>query len=55
MAKELCDWKEKDFEKNQDKFLKIVSKPQFYCCKCGRVARDGKWLCKALKFPAGTG
>jgi hypothetical protein len=50
MAKALCDWKEKEIEKNRTRFLRIVSKPNYFCSKCGRVAKEEKWLCKSIRI-----
>lgn len=52
MAKTLCDWKKKDFEKNEDKLVKILQNPKFFCRKCGRAAGSSKVLCKPKKLPA---
>jgi len=52
MAKTLCDWKKKDFEKKEDKLLKILQDPKFFCRRCGRVAASSKVLCKPKKLPA---
>lgn len=48
--KRLCKWKEDNISKKLDKFISIVSDPQFLCKKCGRVADKKKWLHKPVSL-----
>lgn len=50
MAKKMCSWKKDDISDNEKEFKKLVTKPKYYCAKCGRVAKDGTHLCKAKKL-----
>jgi len=52
MAKTLCDWKQKDFEKKEEELVKILQNPKFFCRRCGRAASSSKFLCKPKKLPA---
>ena len=40
--KYLCKWKEDDISKKFDKYITIVSDPNYVCKKCGRVAGTEK-------------
>ncbi len=46
MGKKMCEIKP-----GEPKYLEAVEIPQYYCSKCGRIARDEKYLCKPRKLP----
>ena len=46
MATQLCGWKKEKLDKDFDKLIDVVSKPEFACTRCGRAAKAKKWLCK---------
>lgn len=48
--KTLCELKRDDLEKDFSKIVNIVSKPKYICKKCARVAKDKKYLCKAVEL-----
>ncbi|MDD2356931.1 MAG: hypothetical protein PHX13_03350 [Thiovulaceae bacterium] len=48
--KTLCELKRDDLEKDFSKIVSIVSKPKYICKKCARVAKDKKYLCKAVEL-----
>jgi hypothetical protein len=50
MTKKLCSWKKADISDNAKEFRKLVGHPKYYCTKCGRAAKDGKYLCKPDKL-----
>ncbi|MFP4417672.1 MAG: hypothetical protein ACOC41_08105 [Chitinivibrionales bacterium] len=45
MPKALCKWKRKEIKEKFEKFKVIVSKPDYVCMKCGRVAAQKERLC----------
>jgi hypothetical protein len=48
--KELCDWKKGTYLDDVQLFKSIVTDFRYACKKCGRVAKDKKWLCKSVKI-----
>ncbi len=48
--KKLCKWSAKRIKKHEEKFKKLVAKPEFYCGSCGRASADRKTLCKPQKL-----
>ena len=44
----MCSWKKEKLKENFDSFKKLVKNPKFACRNCGRVAVDGKFLCKPV-------
>jgi lipopolysaccharide biosynthesis regulator YciM len=44
--KHLCKWDR--IEDRMEELVKIVKSPEYVCKKCGRAARDKKWLCKPV-------
>jgi hypothetical protein len=50
MTKKLCSWKKADISDNAKEFRKLVGHPKYYCTKCGRVAKDSKYICKPDKL-----
>ena len=51
MAKSLCKLvKGKKVRKDPDAYIKLVKSPKFICLKCGRAAKDKKYLCDPFDF-----
>ena len=50
MAKTLCDWSKKDFEKKAEQLHALTRESCYFCGKCGRVANNKKVLCRATAF-----
>jgi len=47
----LCKLSSKAVESQLDTFAKLVSKPQYVCLKCHRVANSKTNLCEPRKLP----
>ena len=46
----ICKWSRKELERHfSDLIDRVVAQPRFGCTKCGRVASDKRYLCKAKK------
>ena len=43
--KHLCKLKD-DIKENFDRYRQLVKDARFVCLKCGRAAREDKYLCK---------
>jgi len=46
----LCKWKQSRYIKDLELLKSIVSEPKLVCRDCGRVAKDKRWICKAVKI-----
>ena len=49
MAK-LCKIAKDDLDKDLKAYIKMVTPGKYLCKKCGRVANDEDYLCKAIKL-----
>lgn len=47
MDKPLCKWGKKTIGENFDEVTRIVTNAKYICRKCGRIANDKKYICKA--------
>ncbi len=50
MVKKLCKLAKEDIKTNEKEWIKLTSRPKYLCTKCGRVAKDEKYLCKSKKM-----
>lgn len=48
--KTICKWDKDEIKDDLDKLKDIVTPPKFICKKCGRVAKESDYLCKAEKL-----
>jgi hypothetical protein len=46
--KHLCKWDTDRIETRIDRLMKIVKDASFVCRRCGRAAKDRKWLCRPV-------
>ncbi|MEO0413446.1 MAG: hypothetical protein AAF226_00680 [Verrucomicrobiota bacterium] len=49
-VKTICDWSKKRLERDAELLREITSQPDFFCRKCGRVAKEKRYLCKGIAF-----
>jgi hypothetical protein len=54
MAKSLCNLRKHLLEDKFERYVELVSCPQFVCTKCGRAANEGRNLCKPRPIGNGT-
>ena len=48
--KKLCKLKKEFIKNNLNDFKELVSSPNYLCRKCGRVARQERYLCKVVSL-----
>lgn len=48
--KTICKWDKDDIKDNLEKLKELVAPAKFICKKCGRVAKESDYLCKAEKL-----
>jgi hypothetical protein len=49
-SKRLCKWDKDDIDGELDKLKGIVVPAQFICRRCGRVAKESRYLCKPVEI-----
>ena len=45
-VRELCKWKRDMYVQDLKLLRDVIRKPKYFCEKCGRAARKGRWLCR---------
>lgn len=52
MSKKICKICKKELtKKDLEEFLETIKDAEFFCKKCGRVAKEKSKLCKSEKIP----
>ncbi len=50
IKKSICKLSKSDLRDKLDDLMNAVSKPEFLCSKCGRVANKKRNLCKSISL-----